>query len=122
MRGSENMEKREDIYSKAIRAGKRTYFFDVKSTKGGENFITITESKKKFHNDQGKFYFEKHKIFLYKEDYEKFANGLEDILEFVIKNKGTIKTENEFIDDSININSPVEVKFEDLGDEEKIDI
>lgn len=70
-------EDREDVYSKAVRAGKRTYFFDVKSTRGGDLFLTITESKKHTRED-GSVVYEKHKIFLYKEDFDKFMDGLED--------------------------------------------
>ena len=69
---------REEIYSKAVRAGKRTYFFDVKSTRNNDYYLTITESKKRFDND-GNQNFEKHKIFLYKEDFEKFAEGLDEV-------------------------------------------
>ena len=65
----------EDIYSKPVRAGKRTYFFDVKSTKDNKDFyLTITESKRRSGAD-GNFSYDKHKIFLYKEDFEKFAEG-----------------------------------------------
>lgn len=66
---------RDEIFSLPVRAGKRTYFFDVKATRANDLYLTVTESKKKF-NDDGGFYFEKHKIFLYKEDFEKFADGL----------------------------------------------
>ena len=68
---------REDVYSKAVRAGKRTYFFDVKSTRGRDLFLTITESKKHTHPD-GSITYDKHKIFLYKEDFDKFLDGLHD--------------------------------------------
>ena len=68
-----------EIYSKAVRAGKRTYFFDIKATKGNDLYITLTESKKVF-NEDGDSNFEKHKIFLYKEDFEKFKEGLDDVL------------------------------------------
>ncbi len=68
---------REEIFSKVVRAGKRTYFFDVKSTKGNDFYLTITESKKRF-GDDGKFFYEKHKLFLYKEDFEKFSEGLNE--------------------------------------------
>ncbi len=74
---------REEVFSKAVKAGKRTYFFDVKETKQGERYITITESKRKFDNDGGTFSYEKHKIFLYKEDYSKFKNALEGVILFV---------------------------------------
>jgi hypothetical protein len=79
MDGSENNE-RTEIFSKSVRAGKRTYFFDVKSTKGNDFYLTITESKKRF-SDDGKFHYEKHKLFLYKEDFEKFTDGLEEAIE-----------------------------------------
>ncbi|MFZ6052300.1 DUF3276 family protein [Halocola ammonii] len=77
---SDGRNNREDIYSKAIRAGKRTYFFDVKSTKGSDLYLTITESKRKY-NDDGKFFYEKHKLFLYKEDFDKFADGLTETID-----------------------------------------
>jgi len=64
----------EDVYSKPVRAGKRTYFFDVKTTKGNDYYLTITESKRKVEKD-GHFAYDKHKIFLYKEDFDKFAEG-----------------------------------------------
>ncbi len=70
---------REEIFSKAVRAGKRTYFFDVKSTRGNDFYLTITESKKRF-GDDGKFFYEKHKLFLYKEDFEKFSEGFAEVI------------------------------------------
>ena len=73
---------REEIYSKAVKAGKRTYFFDVKATRNNDYYLTITESKKKFDKD-GSASFEKHKIFLYKEDFEKFAEGLDEVVAVV---------------------------------------
>lgn len=76
------MEKREEVFSKAVRAGKRTYFFDVKTTRGNDYFLTITESKKSF-DDNGDFHFDKHKIFLYKEDFEKFADGFDESIAFI---------------------------------------
>ena len=73
----------EDVYSKPVRAGKRTYFFDVKATKGNNDFyLTITESKRRQEHD-GSFSYDKHKIFLYKEDFEKFAEGLEDAVAYI---------------------------------------
>jgi len=77
---------REEIYSKAVRAGKRTYFFDVKSTRRDEFYLTITESKKRYEQD-GNFYFEKHKIFLYKEDFEKFVDGLQEVISYIDQNQ-----------------------------------
>lgn len=78
----ENYEKNnQEHYSKRVKAGKRTYFFDVKSTKSEDFYITITESKRKPKDDG--FTFEKHKIFLYKEDFFKFRNALNDSIEFI---------------------------------------
>lgn len=76
--------KKEEIFSKSVRAGKRTYFFDVKATKGNDYFLTITESKKRF-NDDGTFTYQKHKIFLYKEDFDKFNEGLKEVFDFIQK-------------------------------------
>ncbi|PKP22550.1 MAG: DNA-binding protein [Bacteroidetes bacterium HGW-Bacteroidetes-21] len=78
--------KREEIFSKAVKAGKRTYFFDVKATRKDDYYITITESKKKTSPD-GSFFYEKHKIFLYKEDFEKFIDGLNEVVDYVRINK-----------------------------------
>jgi len=83
---------REEIYSVSVRAGKRTYFFDVKSTRRDEFYLTITESKKRFEQD-GNFHFEKHKIFLYKEDFEKFTEGLQEVITFIDQNQ-----QDEFVD------------------------
>ena len=74
---------KNEIYSKSVRAGKRTYFFDVKSTRSGDHYLTITESKKKF-DQEGDFHFEKHKIFLYKEDFDKFKDGFIEVIDKVI--------------------------------------
>jgi hypothetical protein len=84
---SDEQEKTErgDLFSKPVRAGKRTYFFDVKSTKGNDYYLTITESKKRFGQD-GKFFYEKHKIFLYKEDFEKFVEGLNEAVTHIKEN------------------------------------
>ncbi len=107
--GSERTD-REEIFSKAVRAGKRTYFFDVKATRRNDYYLTITESKKRFNRD-GRYYFEKHKIFLYKEDFEKFVEGLTEIVDYIRQNQGEITSyesldhENEFNDelhDSVN--------------------
>lgn len=107
---SEEVEKndRGDLFSKSVRAGKRTYFFDVKSTKGSEYYLTITESKKRFGPD-GKFFYEKHKIFLYKEDFEKFTEGFNEAIEYIKENAPVI--ENTVHDQD----SSSDVSFEDLG-------
>jgi hypothetical protein len=77
----------EDIYSKILRAGRRTYFFDVRSTKAGDYYLTISESKK-FTNEDGSFYFKKHKIYLYKEDFEGFNELLKEMTQYIIDEKG----------------------------------
>lgn len=107
---SEEVEKndRGDLFSKAVRAGKRTYFFDVKSTKGSEYYLTITESKKRFGTD-GKFFYEKHKIFLYKEDFEKFSEGFTEAIDY-------IKEYSPIIESPVSESeSSSDVSFEDLG-------
>jgi hypothetical protein len=108
----EESEHRE-IFSRAVRAGKRTYFFDVKATRRNDYFLTITESKKRFQKD-GRFFFEKHKIFLYKEDFEKFADGFQEVIEFIktVKSsehiEGMVSQGEESADDYTNVD------FEDL--------
>jgi hypothetical protein len=73
---------KEEIFTKVVRAGKRTYFFDVKATRKDDYYLTITESKKRL-GKEGKVFYEKHKIFLYKEDFEKFSEGLKDAVGFI---------------------------------------
>ena len=77
------MKEKDGMFSKAIKAGKRTYFFDVKATKNDEKYITITESKRRFDEQMNQFFYEKHKIFLYKEDFEKVAKGLNDAINYI---------------------------------------
>ena len=78
---------RDEIYSKALRAGRRTYFFDVRSTKAGDYYLTISESKK-FTNEDGSFHYKKHKIYLYKEDFSEFSSILNEMTDYVISEKG----------------------------------
>jgi hypothetical protein len=78
---------KEEIFSKVLRAGRRTYFFDVRATKANDYYLTITESKK-FTNDDGSFHYKKHKIYLYKEDFEGFAEILEEMTSYIINEKG----------------------------------
>lgn len=78
---------KEDIFSKVLRAGRRTYFFDVRATKADDYYITITESKK-FTEEDGSYHFKKHKIYLYKEDFAAFAEILEEMTSFVVNQKG----------------------------------
>jgi hypothetical protein len=84
----------EDVYSKVVRAGRRTYFFDVKATRGDDYYLTITESRKKTNRD-GSQVFEKNKLFLYKEDFAKFADGLDDAVDFIKRNKPEFFEEHE---------------------------
>jgi hypothetical protein len=102
-------DKNNDLYSKVVRAGKRTYFFDVKATKGNDLYVILTESKKTFNDDGGDNY-QKHKIFLYKEDFEKFREGLDDVLNKVESLRSEAAS-HRFDRDS---NSLPSVSFEDL--------
>jgi hypothetical protein len=100
-----------EVYSKVVRAGKRTYFFDVKSTKGNDLYLILTESKKTTNAD-GSESFQKHKLFLYKEDFEKFREGLEDVLAKIdaLKNIGNEEIEVSLPEDSFSTS----ISFEDL--------
>jgi hypothetical protein len=80
-------QEQEEIFSQIMRAGRRTYFFDVRETKAGDYYLTITESKK-FTNEDGSFHFKKHKIFLYKEDFSEFHERLSEATDFILKEKG----------------------------------
>jgi hypothetical protein len=120
---------REEIHSKAVRAGKRTYFFDVKATRRNDYYLTITESKKRFNRD-GKFFYEKHKLFLYKEDFDKFADSLNEIIAFIreanpqpveleddrpeAEVKQSEKSSEEIVEKEKDFTN---VEFEDLGEE-----
>jgi len=86
MSGQYSMEQ-EEIFSKVMRAGRRTYFFDVRSTKAGDYYLTITESKK-FTNDDGSFHYKKHKIYLYKEDFSEFQSSLAEMIQYIRDEKG----------------------------------
>jgi len=86
MRENDMLEK-DEIFSKVLRAGRRTYFFDVRATKADDYYITITESKK-FTEEDGSFHFKKHKIYLYKEDFAAFTEILEEMTAYVLNHKG----------------------------------
>ncbi len=85
---------KEEVFTKVVRAGKRTYFFDVKSTRHEDLYLTITESKKRMGKD-GKMFYEKHKIFLYKEDFEKFTEGLREAVTFAGNGEATLAARDE---------------------------
>jgi hypothetical protein len=112
---SENNEQ-DKVFSKAIRAGKRTYFFDVKSTKGNDYYVTITESKKRYQTD-GRYYYEKHKIFLFKEDFEKFVEGLEESIDYIQTAAPAVNSES--MNTFNQSNDYTNVDFDDL---EKVDV
>ncbi len=106
-------DKNSEVYSKVVRAGKRTYFFDVKATKGNDLYITLTESKKTF-NDDGRDNYQKHKIFLYKEDFEKFREGLDDVLNKIDSMKKSGNYSETLSVDGREISNYSSVSFEDL--------
>lgn len=114
----------EEIYSKVLRAGRRTYFFDVRSTRAGDYYLTITESKK-FTNEDGSFHYKKHKIYLYKEDFAAFKGILEEMMEYIVSEKGLEviserhqkafqKTENTTRQDGDTSGNFTEVNFDDI--------
>ena len=128
-------EKREieEIFSKAVRAGRRTYFFDVRSTRAGDYYLTMTESKRDFNEDGTPFY-KKHKIYLYKEDFGNFKDALSELTDYIIKEKGEeiislnrIEAKEEKVEEAQEkkvekaTEEPTtdftEVSFDDLGDE-----
>ncbi|MEI6523612.1 MAG: DUF3276 family protein [Bacteroidota bacterium] len=106
-----------EIFGRAVKAGKRTYFFDVKSTKAGDYYITITESKKRFMED-GKFIYDKHKIFLYKEDFQKYLETLNETMDFIQQEQPfdpeEIKRQNNYPPNNNNNSEFTDVNFEDL--------
>jgi hypothetical protein len=109
---------KQEIHSQVIRAGKRTYFFDVKSTRNDEYYLTITESKKRY-TENGKFQYEKHKIFLYKEDFQKFSNSLESIIDYINENQPEKKIQEEKEEEATVEETPTtkdytNVDFEDI--------
>jgi hypothetical protein len=119
MGDQETQVRMEDIFSKAVRAGKRTYFFDVKATRSNQYYLTITESKRRFNSEQGKFYYEKHKIFLYQEDFEKFRYGMEEALNFIVSGEKPVEEKEPDLS-VVEKATPAsaDVSFEDLGKEE----
>jgi hypothetical protein len=106
----------QEIHSQVVRAGKRTYFFDVKSTRNEEFYLTITESKKRF-ADNGNFHYEKHKIFLYKEDFGKFTECLQEIINYINENQTESVREDKHLDpadESEPVANYTNVDFEDI--------
>ena len=112
---------REEIFTKIVRAGKRTYFFDVKATRSDDFYLTITESKKRL-GKEGKVFYEKHKIFLYKEDFEKFSEGLKDAVGYIDNGKDILMKPAPVSDTELIPEKPefttgefTNVDFDDLG-------
>src|SRR5688500_13910319 len=97
MEDRNNNKGKSEIYSKAVRAGKRTYFFDVKATKDGNLYLTVTESKRRLRHDGNGFFYEKHKVFLYKEDFIKFSDGLSEVVDYIRKNNPTPVEEQVYV-------------------------
>ncbi len=119
--GHEEKYVKEEIFTKVVRAGKRTYFFDVKATRKEDYYLTITESKKRL-GKEGKVFYEKHKIFLYKEDFEKFTLGLRDAVSYIDNGKDEIKSpevssdpENGEEKRAVTAEEFTNIEFEDLG-------
>ncbi len=118
---SEGKNQKEEIFTSVVRAGKRTYFFDVKATRKEDYYLTITESKKRL-GKEGKFFYEKHKIFLYKEDFDKFTEGLKDAVTYI--NNGRDESQSPIVMEESVKNEEVQapsaeeftdVDFDDLG-------
>ncbi|WP_299523063.1 PUR family DNA/RNA-binding protein [Winogradskyella sp.] len=124
------MMDKEEIYSKVLRAGRRTYFFDVRATKAGDYYLTITESKK-FTNDDGSFHYKKHKIYLYKEDFSEFREILSEMTDYIIREKGEeviserhqkdFKRDDDFVaqeaktpEDTQSTDSFTDISFDDI--------
>lgn len=124
------MMDKEEIYSKVLRAGRRTYFFDVRATKADDYYLTITESKK-FTNDDGSFHYKKHKIYLYKEDFAEFREILAEMTDYIINEKGEeviserhqkdFKRDDDFVaqeaktkEDTKSIDSFTDISFDDI--------
>jgi hypothetical protein len=113
---SGHSREREEVFSKSVRAGKRTYFFDVKTTKSNDYFLTITESKKRIGDDGSPFY-EKHKIFLYREDFEKFLDGFNEAVGHV-HNLVADRPQEETVSSAVEMppaSSFTDVDFDSLG-------
>jgi len=103
----------DDVFSKPVRAGKRTYFFDVKATKGNDYYLTITESKRRIEKD-GRFVYDKHKIFLYKEDFEKFTAGLNEVIDYIKERCPITERASEEYSERSSEGSFSDVNFEEL--------
>ncbi len=118
-----NIDRKNHVYSRVIKTNYRTYFLDVRVTKRGQNYLTLTESKKKFDQNSGKMTYEKHKVFLYKEDFDEFAEAFADVVKYAKENEHEHEEyeEQTFEDNAekttIEKTSGSDISFEDLGKE-----
>ncbi len=122
MSDKEHLEQ-EEIFSQVLRAGRRTYFFDVRATKAEDYYLTVTESKK-FTHDDGSFHYKKHKIYLYKEDFAEFNEMLKAATDYILEEKGEeviserhqkdFKRPSELNNETQSTESFTDVKFEDI--------
>ena len=122
MNENEHLEQ-EEIYSQVLRAGRRTYFFDVRATKAEDYYLTVTESKK-FTHDDGSFHYKKHKIYLYKEDFAEFNEMLKIATDYILKEKGEeviserhqkdFKKPSEINEETTSTDSFTDLNFEDI--------
>lgn len=118
-----NIDRKNHVYSRVIKTNYRTYFLDVRVTKRGQNYLTLTESKKKFDQNSGKMTYEKHKVFLYKEDFDEFAEAFADVVKYAKENdhehdeyqEQTV--ENNTTEQAVEKTSGIDLNFEDLGKE-----
>jgi hypothetical protein len=120
--GHDESGTRAEIFTKIVRAGKRTYFFDVKATRKDDYYLTITESKKRL-GKEGKVFYEKHKIFLYKEDFEKFTEGLKDAVGYIGDDRNVSEVAEQHENAAISFDKKVlaaveytSIEFDDLGE------
>lgn len=116
------MMEKDEIFSKVLRAGRRTYFFDVRATKADDYYLTITESKK-FTNADGSFHYKKHKIYLYKEDFEGFSEILNEMTDYIVNEKGeeviSDRHQKDFKKEYQEVEVEVEVESENTPSPEK---
>jgi len=113
----DNPHSREAHFSKRVRAGKRTYYFDVKATRGNDYYLTITESKRKPGESEDRPFFEKHKLFLYKEDFDKFTEGFHEALDFIRQKRDGEETTYAPLNQEMASENTgyTDLSFDDLG-------
>lgn len=116
-----NFNDQEEIFSQVLRAGRRTYFFDVRSTRADDYYLTVTESKK-FTNDDGSFHYKKHKIYLYKEDFAEFNEMLKAATDYIINEKGQEVISDRHQTDYVKEDAPSEETAETAKNESFTDV